>query len=253
MQTPTKIALIAGIALLPIAAVVIYGISKGGGTADEDGKPVDGQYYEVDWNLLRELDFQTGTKPAKLAAVDGQFVKVPGFVVPLDDYLEIFRFPVVEYYKDVGFDLAKTPFEVIATDFMNSYLSRVREATLFQGVPELLVELKGEGVACSVLSAAPERDLKELLAHHGIETFFEHVYGLTDHYAHSKIDRGRELVGRLGVDAGELILVGDTDHDLEVGEALGIDVLLVPGGHQSHARLAKRHHRVGRRSPHLSF
>ncbi len=173
--------------------------------------------------------------------------------IALDDYLEIFRFPVVEYYKDVGFDLAKTPFEVIATDFMNSYLSRVREATLFQGVPELLVELKGEGVACSVLSAAPERDLKELLAHHGIETFFEHVYGLTDHYAHSKIDRGRELVGRLGVDAGELILVGDTDHDLEVGEALGIDVLLVPGGHQSHARLAKRHHRVGRRSPHLSF
>lgn len=85
MKTPTKIALIAGLALMPIAAVVIYGVSKGDGSADHDGKPVDGQYYEVDWTLLRELDVQTGSRTGKLAAVDGQFVKIPGFVVPLDD------------------------------------------------------------------------------------------------------------------------------------------------------------------------
>lgn len=165
--------------------------------------------------------------------------------IGIADYLDVFRFPVIEYYRDVGFDLDKTPFEVVATDFMTSYLGRVREAPLFRGVPELLVELRTEGVACSVLSAAPERDLKDLLAHHGIATFFDHVYGLTDHYARSKIDRGRELMARLGSAPEELILVGDTDHDLEVGEALGIDVLLVAGGHQSHTRLTKRHHRVG--------
>ncbi len=49
----------------------------------------------------------------------------------------------------------------------------------------------------------------------------------------------------MDIDPGQLILVGDTDHDLEVGDALGIDVLLVTGGHQSHARLSKRHSRVG--------
>lgn len=195
-----------------------------------------------DWNgtLLDDVELC-------LDIIQGMLVRHGLKPIGLQDYLDVFRFPVVEYYKDVGFDLSKTPFEVVATDFMTSYLARVREARLFRGVPELLVELRGEGVACSVLSAAPERDLKELLAHHGIASFFDHVFGLTDHYARSKIDRGRELVARLGTHPGELILVGDTDHDLEVGEALGVDVLLVAGGHQSHARLATRHHRVGLR------
>lgn len=167
--------------------------------------------------------------------------------IALDDYLRLFRFPVIEYYKEVGFDLDSTPFEEVATDFMTSYLNRVKEAPLFGGVQELLAELRDEGIACSVLSAAPERDLKELLAHHGIDCHFDHVFGLTDHYARSKVARGRELMMRLGRDPGELLLVGDTDHDLEVGQELGIDVLLVSGGHQSHDRLAERHHRVGRR------
>lgn len=164
--------------------------------------------------------------------------------ITLEEYQRLFRFPVREYYKDVGFDLEKTPFEEVATDFMSTYLRRVLEASLFTGVDGLLSELRAEGVANSILSAAPERDLKNLLVHHGIAGHFDHVFGLTDHYAISKIQRGRDLIAHMGADPKELMLVGDTDHDLEVGEALGIDVLLVSGGHQSHARLSERHHRV---------
>ncbi len=193
-----------------------------------------------DWNgtLLDDVELC-------LDIIQGMLKKHGLAEVSLDDYRRVFRFPVIEYYKDVGFDLERTPFEVVATDFMTTYLERVREARLFGGVPELLGILREEGIACSVLSAAPEADLKSLLAHHGIDGHFDHVYGLTDHYARSKIDRGRQLIAAMGVAPDQLILVGDTDHDLEVGDALGIDVLLVTGGHQSHARLSERHSRVG--------
>ncbi|MGE0529343.1 MAG: HAD hydrolase-like protein [Bdellovibrionales bacterium] len=38
--------------------------------------------------------------------------------------------------------------------------------------------------------------------------------------------------------------MGDTDHDLEVAQALGIDVTLVEHGHQCPTRLRDIHHCV---------
>lgn len=40
---------------------------------------------EVDWKLLGELDYVTGSAPTSLKKYDGEFVKVPGFMVPLED------------------------------------------------------------------------------------------------------------------------------------------------------------------------
>jgi hypothetical protein len=40
---------------------------------------------ELDWNLLGEMDYVTGVIPEKLKKYDGQTVKVPGFMVPLED------------------------------------------------------------------------------------------------------------------------------------------------------------------------
>jgi hypothetical protein len=84
VKTPVKIALIAGLTLLPVGAVVVYGLTK---QSDKDGPAASGSgdYKEIDWRLLRQLDTQTGSKPPELTAVDGKTVKIPGFVVPLDD------------------------------------------------------------------------------------------------------------------------------------------------------------------------
>ncbi len=39
-------------------------------------------------------------------------------------------------------------------------------------------------------------------------------------------------------------MIGDTDHDLEVGNELGIDVLLIADGHQSFEKLKNVHDNV---------
>jgi hypothetical protein len=82
MKTPVKVALIAILTLLPVIAVVGYGIYKSSG---KGGSKSSGAYQETDWNMLRKLDYETGERPADLAAIDGKPIKVPGFVVPLDD------------------------------------------------------------------------------------------------------------------------------------------------------------------------
>ncbi len=62
--------------------------------------------------------------------------------------------------------------------------------------------------------------------------------------AGSKVARGRELIARVNEPLEQTVLIGDTDHDLEVGKALGIDVILVDHGHQDILRLQKVHSKV---------
>lgn len=40
---------------------------------------------DVDWRMLSELDYITGKAPEKILALNGKFVRIPGFMVPLED------------------------------------------------------------------------------------------------------------------------------------------------------------------------
>ncbi len=40
---------------------------------------------EVDWKVLGELDYVTGKSTPELQKLEGQIVKIPGFMVPLED------------------------------------------------------------------------------------------------------------------------------------------------------------------------
>lgn len=44
-----------------------------------------GNFVEVDWRLLGEMDYVTGKGNSELEALDGKEVKIPGFMVPLED------------------------------------------------------------------------------------------------------------------------------------------------------------------------
>lgn len=40
---------------------------------------------EIDWRLLGDMDYITGKASSELTALDGKQVKLPGFMVPLED------------------------------------------------------------------------------------------------------------------------------------------------------------------------
>ncbi len=53
----------------------------------------------IDWRLLGGLDYETGKLTDTLKKLDGQRVRVPGFIVPLDDGdVEGAEFLLVPYY-----------------------------------------------------------------------------------------------------------------------------------------------------------
>ena len=53
---------------------------------------------EVDWQLLASLDYRTGEVSRELESVVGRGVKVPGYMVPLEDWAgEVSEFLLVPY------------------------------------------------------------------------------------------------------------------------------------------------------------
>lgn len=192
-----------------------------------------------DWNgtLLDDVEHVVAVMGALLDAHD-----LPA--LSTERYRTIFGFPVVEYYQKLGFDFEKTPFPTLADAFIERYEAGVLACDLHQGSVELLRTIRAAGIEQSVLSAAHEGSLRAQLVHYGILDCFDRVYGLSDVHARGKLERGRELLAETTVPLADTVLVGDTDHDLEVGRALGIDVLLLGDGHQAHERLAALHDRV---------
>lgn len=74
--------------LVAVTAAVIFQMSGSGGAA------LNG--VEVDWRLLGEMDYVTGSSSSELKALDGKVVKIPGFMVPLeDDQREVVEFLLV--------------------------------------------------------------------------------------------------------------------------------------------------------------
>jgi len=156
----------------------------------------------------------------------------------LQRYRDIFAFPVKDYYLKLGFDFEKEPFEKVGMDFMNLYNLRQRDCTLHSEARGILLKIAGKGIPQSVLSAREENELRTEIKESGIESFFDKIYGLDDHYAHGKTDVGIKLIADLGLPVEKLLFIGDTLHDAEVAMELNIDCILIPEGHHSAERLS---------------
>lgn len=186
-----------------------------------------------DWNgtLLNDLDLC-------IASIN-QLLKTRS--LPLLDhstYREVFSFPVKEYYRAIGFDFSREDFAIPAREFIDLYDSRVENCPLHESALEVLRFFsEKEGARQFVLSAMEQPMLEKTLKHNKIFSFFEAVAGLNDHYAVSKIERGQQLLASLNILKQKTWMIGDTIHDYEVAEALGVNCILVADGHQSEPRL----------------
>lgn len=154
-----------------------------------------------------------------------------------EKYLEIFEFPVVNFYRSAGFDFSSEPFEKIGMEYIKAYETAMFDCRLHGGAKELLNRLRSKGKKQYILSALFEHDLKRIIEHFELAGYFAAVRGLSDQYANSKIDLGKRLVKECGVDPARTLMIGDTLHDLDTARQLGIDCVLVAAGHNSHARL----------------
>lgn len=156
-----------------------------------------------------------------------------------ETYRENFGFPVVHFYDYLGFDTGVDSFEKISHEFIGNYEERwLEQCELHFETVEMLSKLSELGHTHSVLSAAKQEALETGIEHFKIRPFFTGLMGTDNIYATGKIDQGRRWIEQLHWDTAEVVLVGDTLHDLEVAEAIGTHCILLTHGHHTPGRLA---------------
>lgn len=146
-------------------------------------------------------------------------------------YRSVHSFPVIDYYRKIGFDFSKESFDDIAVEWVNEYLSRVPCAGVNPEALEMLGFVRTLGLKQILLSATELEMLKGQVADLGIEHYFDEICGMDNIYAHGKKSLA-ERWRREHPDA-KALLIGDTDHDFEVACEMGADCILFAGGHQS--------------------
>lgn len=159
-------------------------------------------------------------------------------LLDIEKYKNIFTFPVKDYYAQLGFDFNVQTFEELASEFISEFCSEKYQFRLHSGVEEVLDFIDRLGIGQSILSASKEQELIDVVTRLNISNYFITIAGLNDHYAISKVKRGKDLLASLGLEPYEILLVGDTVHDYEVSKEIGCDCLLISNGHQSCQRIS---------------
>jgi phosphoglycolate phosphatase len=160
-------------------------------------------------------------------------------LLTVEEYREVFGFPIKDYYRKVGFNFEKAPFEHLAVEFISHYNRRVRECGLHGLARQTLADFQQLGIRQFILSAAQKDDLIEVVRHHALDRYFHDIEGLHNHEAETKVHLGHRLLDGHELETRDVVMLGDTLHDFEVAEALGIDCLLIASGHQSAERMAR--------------
>lgn len=152
-------------------------------------------------------------------------------------YKQLFTFPVRQYYEAIGFDFCKEPFDIPALKFIDYYHECLPSVGLFNEAASVLKKIESLGCQQFILSAMEQNTLAKSVSDLGIANYFKCIKGIGDHFARSKVQSGKELFKEQVIHASETVLIGDTLHDMEVAEQLGVSCILIAQGHQSYDRL----------------
>ncbi len=152
------------------------------------------------------------------------------------EYRDVFRFPIIDYYKDVGFDFTRERFDDVANEWVKAYLD-AENPVACRGVKPVLKFFRSRDVEQVIISASEKEMLLRQLDLIDLSGYFSEICGRDDIYASSKKEMATKWAHR--APPGQKLFIGDTTHDYEVARAIDADVILLCNGHQSRKRLEK--------------
>ena len=104
--------------------------------------------------------------------------------------------------------------------------------TLFDGVGQLLADLRSAGVRMAVATPKQEPTARRILAHFELDQYFEVIAGATpDGSRSSKKQVLAHALEQLQPLPARVLMVGDRSHDVDGAAEYGIDTVVVGWGY----------------------
>lgn len=185
---------------------------------------LDGTLTDPRLGITRSIQYAL----AKLGIDEPDLARLEHFIGP--PLLQAF----MQFY---GFDEAK------AWEAVNFYRERFRvtglyENLVFQGVPELLEALNGQGRTLYVATSKPWEFAREIARHFAFDHHFKVIYGSElDGTRTNKVELIRHLLDEEKLDPAQTLMIGDRKHDLIGARSNAVQAVAVGYGFGSREEL----------------
>lgn len=158
-----------------------------------------------------------------------------------EQYRELFSFPVQDYYYKIGYTFENETYAQISDEFNALYDQGFESCHLTDGFTDKINESIAKGYQNIILSATKQDKLLEQCEILHITKYFTQILGMDNNLAAGKTEMARRWMKSSDVKPEECMYIGDTLHDKETAEAIGIDhYVLVSTGHQSYHVLSSK-------------
>ena len=148
-------------------------------------------------------------------------------------YLENFELPVKKFYRKIGLPTTLDLYDYLSNNFIQSYREKYVRCQLQIGALKCIYKLCSFNITQSVLSAGMQSDLDIFIKHFQLTKYFKTINGVNDIHANGKLDLGIRHVNQISCHKSKILLIGDTLHDAEIAQDIGVKCLLYSGGHNS--------------------
>lgn len=197
---------------------------------DRDGTLLDLQatWAEATYLILHEMTDGNADLMARLSQEGGYDLKARRFLdgamlltTAPDDYIDDWADMCGETDRDAFWEM----FEAVSLKHSTS------SATLLPGVLQALNSLREANIPMGIATNGTESSARKQMQHLGLEDHFCFICGCDSGFG-QKPDPGQVLAfaGHLSIDPGDVLMVGDSLHDIRAGLAAGSLTLGLPTG-----------------------
>ncbi len=149
----------------------------------------------------------------------------------LNQFREAFMLPFTAFYEKLGIDFSVDNYADLSTEFMTEYISLSANSMMHDDALPAFKQLRDLGVAQVIISASEITVLNKQIDKFAIREYFDEILGLGDYQAISKAHLAKDWMDRIKPE--NPLFIGDTVHDYEVAQSVGIDCALIATGSQT--------------------
>ncbi|HHZ05637.1 MAG TPA: HAD family hydrolase [Clostridiales bacterium] len=171
-----------------------------------------------------------------LSSVNDMLIKRNMKTIDIQDYYNYIDTPIIRFYEHL-FDLNIVTFDTIAKEFAIGYDKHIPENPVMDNAREMLGFFKEQSISQLIISASNQEKIDAAAKAYGLYEYFACVSGADNINAESKIHRAKNIIKSFNSSWDKTLVIGDTLHDFQMAQHLGVDCVLLSRGHQGKADL----------------
>ena len=127
-------------------------------------------------------------------------------------------------------DLPENDLPLFVDRYKHHFFQRDRQMPLFDGVPDMLGQLREQRVKLAVATGKGRAGLDRVLATSRLESYFDFTRCADESFGKPNPAMLHDIMTHLGLDARRVLMVGDTTHDVQMAHNAGVDSIAVSYG-----------------------